>query len=94
MKARFFTIADLSNYPAEDGRTIDIETHVFDTENEEDIEVLEEYLPTVEGITEKQLNETALRILEDDCHWGQRMVPYVILAEAQMKELREKIGKL
>lgn len=95
MKARFFTIADVSNYPMDKGdESVIIESHIFDTEDEDDIEILEEYLPTVEGISKKSLEITCIRILEDGCDWSQRMVPYLILTEDQMKELGQKIQKL
>jgi hypothetical protein len=94
MKSQFFVIADLTNYPVERLGEVDIESHVFDTENEDDIEILEEYLPTIDGVTQKELDKACFQIIDDTCDWGQRLVPYLILSSSQLKELKEKIQKL
>jgi hypothetical protein len=87
MKQTFVIIADTSLYTKQ---LLTVEKYVFDLNNEDDREALEQYLDEGEELNEESFSKLCMRCLqeEEQADWDNRGVPSIILTEQQFNLLK------
>jgi hypothetical protein len=90
MIVKFHVIADTAKY-GEYGKKnpVVLETHEFNSENEEDLETVEEYGEVDDANFEKTCRDY---LIEGEIDWDQRGISYVLLTDGQLNILKKLLA--
>jgi hypothetical protein len=92
MIVKLYCIADTKNYGDYGKKNpVVIEEYTFDSNDTDDCDSVEEYAPNGEALTSDNFELSCINFLFEDIDWAQRLIPFIILTEAQITILKLKI---